>query len=113
MYSDHQRGLDAAKAKFSDQGCPCSVFQQFPIEITNRRKELLPKMHTLRHQGYRNARVVMDKLYIGNQLVSPVDVPTEEPQLQRGFSARSDFRPSMGPQFRMPVPQQERPQFRP
>ena len=70
-------------------------------------------MHTLRRQGYRNARVVMDMLYIGNRLVNPADVPTEEPQPQSGFSAEPDFRPNMGPQFRTPVPQQQRPQFRP
>ena len=114
-YSDHEKVLEKAKATFSDRECPFSVFQQYPIEISNRRKELLPKMHTLRRQGYKNARVVMDKLYIGNEMINPADVPTYDPQAQpqQGPSFRPDIRPNFAPQFRPPLTQQPPLQFRP
>lgn len=112
-YSDHEKVLEAAKAKFSDRECPFSVFQQYPVEISNRRKELLPKMHALRRHGHKNAKVVMDKLYIGNQLINPADVPTYDPQQQQGIGFRPDFRPNFGPQARPPLIQQPRFQFRP
>ena len=57
-------------------------FSNIRLKLVIAEKELLPIMHTLRRQGYRNARVVMDKLYVGNQLVNIADVPTEEPQPQ-------------------------------
>ena len=68
-YSDHEKVLNAAKTKLADKDM--SVFQQYPTEISNRRKELLPQMHELRRQGHRDVRLVMDKLYVGNQLVNP------------------------------------------
>ena len=50
-----------------------SVFQQYPGDICNRRKELLPQLHALRREA--RTRLVMDTLFVGNRLVNQPSQP--------------------------------------
>jgi hypothetical protein len=50
-----------------------SVFQQYPADICNRRKELLPQLHALRREA--RTRLVMDTLFVGNRLVNQPSQP--------------------------------------
>ena len=116
-YSDHEKVLNAAKTKLADNK-DFSVFQQYPAEISNRRKELLPHMHELRRQGNRDVRLVMDKLYVGNQLVNPPipapNMPIQQQNVQPGPSFTGpQHGPHVAPQFRPPGPQFVPQNFRP
>ena len=52
-----------------------AVFQQYPAEISNRRKELIPKMMALKREGHPDVRLVLDKLYVGKHLVNDTPFP--------------------------------------
>ena len=61
-YNDHERVRKAASEKFKIRSA-FSVYQQYPREIYNRRKLLIPKLKELQRQK-RKAKLVYDKLYV-------------------------------------------------
>jgi hypothetical protein len=51
---------------------PYGIQEQFPPDMNNRRKQLLPVMHWLRREGNR-AKLVRDKLIVNGKLYEPSD----------------------------------------
>lgn len=97
-YADHEAVRSKAIERFKEKK-DISVYQQYPIEINNRRKEILPKLFELKRQGYKNARVVGDKLYIGQDPIDPSKVILPENN-QMNFGPG----PSFNQQYRGPRP---------
>ncbi|CAC5406091.1 unnamed protein product [Mytilus coruscus] len=73
-YSDHEMIRSAAYKHLKGKK-DVAVFQQYPAEISNRRKELIPRMIALKREGRQNVRMVLDKLYVGNQLYNDHEAP--------------------------------------
>lgn len=104
-YSDHERVRSAAIDKLKGRR-GVAVFQQYPTEISNRRKELIPKMIELKQQGNRNVRLVLDKLYVGNQLVNnPLNEQAFPMDNQRPSTSRQSTIPPPTQVSREPPPQ--------
>ena len=61
-YNDHERIQQAASEKLKNKPA-FSVYQEYPREIYNRRKLLIPKLKELQRQK-RKAKLVYDKLYV-------------------------------------------------
>jgi hypothetical protein len=61
-HNDHERVRKAASEKLKNKPA-FSVYQQYPREIYNRRKLLIPKLKELQRQK-RKAKLVYDKLYV-------------------------------------------------
>ena len=61
-YNDHERVRKAASEKLKNKPA-FSVYQQYPREIYNRRKLLIPKLKELQRQKCK-AKLVYDKLYV-------------------------------------------------
>jgi hypothetical protein len=68
-YTDHEKVRTAAFEKLNGRK-DFAVFQQYPAEISARRKDLIPQMQALKREGRQGVRLVMDKLYVGNHLVN-------------------------------------------
>ena len=68
-YTDHEKVRTAAFEKLRGRK-DFVVFQQYPAEISARRKELIPQMKALKREGRQGVRLVMDTLYVGNHLVN-------------------------------------------
>ena len=97
-YCDHEAVRSKAMEKLKERK-DVSVYQQYPAEINTRRRELIPKMHELRRQGHRNARIVIDKLYIGSELVDPSQI-TPASDDQQTYNQRPGTGPPYRPQYR-------------
>lgn len=67
-YKDKERVLRAAQTLLNDK--PQRVYSQYPQEISDRRKELVPIMKQFRDEG-RRANIVVDKLYVDGQRYIP------------------------------------------
>lgn len=80
-FSSHkQRELVRKKAPVSLKGKDnYSIFEQFPKEIQERRKRLIPKLKAAKRNG-KNAKLVVDKLYIEGQLY---DQEMEREEIER------------------------------
>lgn len=63
-YSDHERVRKAAADKLKNK--PFSVYQQYPREINERRKQLIPKMKELKRQK-RHVKLIYDKLFVDGE----------------------------------------------
>lgn len=87
--SHKQRELVRKKAAVSLKGKDnYSVFEQFPKEIQERRKRLIPKLKAAKRNG-KNAKLVVDKLYIEGQLYDQ-EMEREE-QERRAMDFDDDF----------------------
>ncbi|VDI23413.1 Hypothetical predicted protein, partial [Mytilus galloprovincialis] len=73
-YSDHEMIRSAAYEHLKNKK-EVAVYQQYPAEISNRRKELIPRMIALKREGHQNVRLVLDNLYVGNQLYNDPVAP--------------------------------------
>ena len=60
--------LKAARAKLAHK--PFKIYQQYPQEISERRRVFVPTMTELRDQN-RRAYIVKDKLYVDGRLYIP------------------------------------------
>lgn len=67
-----------------------SVFEQFPKEIQERRKILIPKLKAAK-RNRQNAKLVVDKLYIDGQLY--------DPESDMDYYGRRDFQPNYDTRF--------------
>jgi hypothetical protein len=56
---------------------PYNVSDQYPPEVQQRRRELIPKMLAARRDG-KKATLVRDKLYINNKLYKPTSTISED-----------------------------------
>ena len=65
---DKDSVLKAARAKLVHK--PFKIYQQYPQEISERRRVLVPTMKELRDQN-RRAYIVKDKLYVDGRLYIP------------------------------------------
>lgn len=114
-YSDHEAVRSKAIEKLKDRK-DIAIYQQFPAEVNTRRKELVPKLIELRKQGYKNARLATDKLYIGSELVDPSKVVISDNNYSSKFGP--GMGPGFGPQYNPPSqswgppPRPMEPQFR-
>lgn len=78
-YSDHQLVLHEANEKLKNKNkVQYAVFQQFPLEINERRKALIPKLKEFQ-RAKRNAKLVYDKLIVDGQPYIPN--PHGEPRI--------------------------------
>ena len=68
--SSSKEVIKNALRKVNLRGTQFGVFDQYPFEVQERRKSLIPVMNKARHEGKR-AVLVRDKLYIDNQLYNP------------------------------------------
>lgn len=68
-YTDHEFVRNTAAEKLKNK-TNFSVYQQYPREINDRRKLLIPKLHEFRRQR-RNVKLVLDKLYVDGELYVP------------------------------------------
>lgn len=66
--SDKEKVLSASRTEL--QGKPYKVYQQYPQEISDRRRQLVPVMKDLREQNQR-AYIVRDKLYVNGKPYIP------------------------------------------
>ena len=77
--------LKAARTSLRDK--PKKIYSQFPQEIDNRRRELVPIMKDFRDNGHR-AYIDVDKLYVdGKRYIPNPDERTrlcDRPQIARG-----------------------------
>lgn len=65
-YNDHERVRKAAVDKLKNKH-EFSVYQQYPREIYERRKQLIPKLKEFQRQK-KKVKLVYDKLYVDGQL---------------------------------------------
>ena len=72
------------------QGTNMHVFEQFPAEISERRKKLLPKLYEMRDRGY-YAELRYDKLFVNGRLYNP-----EEPFRDENLARRPIFNRGQG-----------------
>ena len=84
-HKDKAAVLQAARSCLP--GKPFRVYQQYPQEISDRRKDLVPVMKDLRNKGHR-ARIVVDKLYVDGQLYQPDRNRTQQQVNQQGTVPR-------------------------
>ena len=80
-HKDKEAVLQAARTRLP--GKPFRVYQQYPQEISDRRKDLVPVMKDLR-----NKRIVVDKLYVDGQLYQPDRNRTQQQVNQQGTVPR-------------------------
>lgn len=76
-YDDHQKVLGEANEKLKNSP-RYSVFQQYPVEISERRKALIPKLKEFQRLK-RNAKIVYDTLIVDGQPYVPK--PRETPHI--------------------------------
>jgi hypothetical protein len=88
--------LKAARAKLVHK--PFKIYQQYPQEISGRRRVLVPTMKELRDQN-RRAYIVKDKLYVDGRLYIPPEArvqnhPTfrDDPNAHRNADPRNQVR---------------------
>ncbi|CAG2206711.1 unnamed protein product [Mytilus edulis] len=77
-FSDHERVNRAAASKLKNKP-QFSIYQQYPREINERRKKLIPKMKEFKRQR-RHAKLVYDKLLVDGEVYNPD--ARREPRLQ-------------------------------
>ncbi|CAC5364943.1 unnamed protein product [Mytilus coruscus] len=75
-FSDHERVNRAAASKLKNKP-QFSIYQQYPREINDRRKKLIPKMKEFKRQR-RHAKLVYDKLLVDGEVYNP-DAHREPP----------------------------------
>lgn len=84
-FKDKETVLKAARTSLRDK--PQKIYSQFPQEIGNRRRELVPIMKDFRDSGHR-AYIDVDKLYVdGKRYIPNPDERTRlrhRPQIARG-----------------------------
>ena len=68
--TDSKNAVKVALRNVNLKGTDYNVLDQFPPEVKDRRKQLIPVMLDARRQGKR-ATLVRDKLYINNVLYNP------------------------------------------
>jgi hypothetical protein len=93
---DKDSVLKAARAKLVHK--PFKIYQQYPQEISERRRVLVPTMKELRDQN-RRAYIVKDKLYVDGRLYIPPEArvqnhPTfrDDPNAHRNADPRNQVR---------------------
>ncbi|CAG2217208.1 unnamed protein product [Mytilus edulis] len=84
-YSDHEMVRSSAYEHLKNKK-EVAVYQQYPAEISNRRKELIPRMIALKREGHQNVRLVLDKLYVGNQLYNDHEAPNPPRSRQDAYA---------------------------
>ena len=72
-FNDHEKVRKAAAEKLRDKP-NFSVYQQFPQEIYERRKRLIPKLKEFQRKK-RKVKLVYDKLYVDGHLYDPRQAP--------------------------------------
>ncbi|CAC5411138.1 unnamed protein product [Mytilus coruscus] len=92
QYDDHQRVLRAVPEKLKHKSC-YSVQQQYPAEINERRRALVPKLKEFQ-RARRNARIIYDQLIVDGQPYEPPPrgVPPEQQNVHR-LRPRNDGKP--------------------
>ncbi|CAG2231850.1 unnamed protein product [Mytilus edulis] len=75
-FSDHERVNRAAASKLKNKP-QFSIYQQYPREINERRKKLIPKMKEFKRQR-RHAKLVYDKLLVDGEVYN-LDARCEAP----------------------------------
>jgi hypothetical protein len=106
-YTDHEKVPTAAFEKGKGRK-DFAVFQQYPAEISARRKELIPQVHALKREGRQGVRLVIDKLYVGNHLVNQHPHPPNQQRRQDGTTGTHLSQAPVGP----PKAQLHRPLYR-
>lgn len=76
-FDDHEKVRRAASEKLKNKA-HVSVYQQYPMEISVRRKQLLPRFNDAFKNGDR-ARLLNDKLFINGQLINGRPPPPGPP----------------------------------
>ena len=76
-YEDHERVRNAVPDKL--KGTTYSVYQQYPKEIADRRRYLVPKLKQYKRQG-RQAKIVYDRLIVDDVYFSGGDPSRREEQ---------------------------------
>ena len=82
---DKDSVLKAARAKLIHK--PFKIYQQYPQEISERRRVLVPIMKELRDQN-RRAYIVKDKLYVDGRLYTPPEARVQNLGADPGFQVR-------------------------
>jgi hypothetical protein len=106
-YTDHEKVRTAAFEKLKGRK-DFAVFQQYPAEISARRKDLIPQMQALKREGRQGVRLVIDKLYVGNHLVNQHPHPPNQQRRQDGTTGTHLSQAPVGP----PKAQLHRPLYR-
>ena len=80
-YSDHDLVIKVVPESLRGKN-HYKVYQQYPLDIAERRKELYPKLREYRRQE-RRAKIVVDQLYVDGVWYPNGDPPQNQPTVHR------------------------------